>query len=79
MRRTDSKYNRNFVLELAETSTDRIKKLASELLPAFLDSSFTETAVVCNPAVVEELVQEFKTFGIELKVIESLENSFLSE
>ena len=77
MRKTDSKYNRNFVLALASTSTSRIKELAAELLPAFLDPAATQTAVVCNPGAVPDLVDEFKQFDIELNVVESLEESFL--
>jgi len=77
MRKTDSKYNRNFVLALASTSTSRIKELAAELLPAFLDPAATQTAIVCNPGAVPDLVDEFKQFDIELNVVESLEESFL--
>lgn len=79
MRGTDTKHNRGFIKELAGTSTERIKKLASRLLPAFLDSNATQTAIVCNPAAVAELVEEFKQFNIELNVIESLEDSFLAD
>ena len=77
LRRTDSKYNRNFVLQLAATSTGRIKALAASLLPAFLDASLTKTAIVCNPAAVEDIVTEFREFDIELNEVDSLEDSFL--
>lgn len=79
IRGTDTKHNRGFIKELAATSTDRIKKLASTLLPAFLDANATMTAIVCNPSTVAELVDQFKQFNIELTVIESLEESFLAE
>jgi len=79
MRQTDSKYNRQFVLALAETSTERIKKLASSLLPAFLDSNTSRTVVVCNPTTVQELQEEYQEFGIQLNLIESLEDSFIAE
>jgi len=63
----------------AETSTERIKKLASSLLPAFLDSNTSRTVVVCNPTTVQELQEEYQEFGIQLNLIESLEDSFIAE
>merc|ERR1719495_495809 len=77
MRATNSHYNRQFVRALADTSSNRIKQLASELLPAFLDASRTQTVVVCNPSSLGDLVEEFETeFGIQLHTIESLEQFF---
>ncbi|XP_023322562.1 uncharacterized protein C05D11.1 [Eurytemora carolleeae] len=79
IRRTDAMYNRNFVLELAEKTGDMvIRQLAADILPIFLDSSRTQSVVVCNPAVLPTLVEQFQQFDIDLQVIDDLENSFIS-
>ena len=72
-------YNRNFVLELAEKTGDMvIQQLAADILPIFLDSSRTQSVVVCNPAVLPTLVEQFQQFDIDLQVVDDLENSFIS-
>ena len=68
-------YNRNFIRHLSETTDESIKQLAADILPAFFDSSKTQSVVVCNPSLVSELVEQFKQFNIELLVIEDLEQS----
>jgi len=77
VRNTDTKYNRDFVYALGNTSTESIKNLATRILPAFLDPATTQTVIVCNPSAVEDLVEQFQDFDIPLTVIESLDQSFL--
>lgn len=79
MRDTDSKYNRQFVRALGRVQLDGIKAAARSLLPTFLATESTQTVVVCNPSSVEDVIVDFKEFGIQLSTYPSLEESFLNE
>jgi hypothetical protein len=79
MRNTDTSFNRQFVKSLANISFEGIQDNARKLLPAFLDSSATNTVIVCSPAAIEDVTEGFKQFGIELTTWESLEDSFLAK
>ena len=79
MRKTDTSFNRQFVKSLANISFEGIKENAGKLLPAFLDSSATNTVVVCSPAALEDVIEGFKQFDIELTTWETLEDSFLTQ
>ena len=37
------------------------------------------TAIVCNPASVAKIVQDFKEVGIELETYKALEDTFLAD
>ena len=79
MRGTDSKYNRQFVRDLGRVELKEIIETAERILPAFLSSDLTQTVVVCNPASVRDIVQEFGELGIELKTFDTLEDTFLAD
>ena len=51
---------------------------AQKYLPRFLDSKQTQTAVVCSPPEVENIKYIFSHFGLDLKEINDLENSILT-
>ena len=77
MRGTDSKYNRQFVRALGRVKLVDIKAAARRLLPEFLSEKMTQTVIVCNPASIGSIVQDFSKLGIELKSYETLEDTFL--
>ena len=79
IRGTDSKYNRDFVRALARVELADILRTAQRILPAFLSADTTMTAIVCNPASVAKIVQDFKELGIELKTYKALEDTFLAD
>jgi len=79
MRSTDSKYNRHFVRALGRVTLDGVKAAAKRLLPPFLAPDSTQTVVVCNPSSVEDVVNDFKEFDIELSTYRELEDTFLNE
>ena len=54
-----------------------IKAAARRLLPEFLSEKTTQTVIVCNPASIGSIVQDFRELGIELKSYETLEDTFL--
>ena len=79
IRGTDSKYNRDFVRALGRVELADILRTAQRILPAFLSPDTTMTAIVCNPASVGKIVQDFKELGIELKTYKALEDTFLAD
>ena len=79
IRGTDSKYNRDFVRALGRVELADIVRTAQRILPAFLSADTTMTAIVCNPASVAKIVQDFKGLGIELKTYKALEDTFLAD
>jgi len=79
MRKTDSKYNRQFVRALGRVQLEDLKAAAKRLLPAFLSADTSMTVVVCNPSTVEDIVADFREFGIELTTYQELEETFLNE
>ena len=76
MRGTDSKYNRQFVRTLGRVQLESIKFVAQKFLPLFLSEDTSQTAIVCNPASIKEIVEDFKKFGIELTTYDTLEENF---
>ena len=79
IRGTDSKYNRDFVRALGRVELADIVRTAQRILPAFLSAHTTMTAIVCNPASVAKIIQDFKELGIELKTYEALEDTFQAD
>merc|ERR1719209_1323233 len=79
MRKTDSKYNRQFVRSLGRVQLEDLKAAAKRLLPAFLSAETSMTVVVCNPSNLEDIVADFQQFGIELNTYQELEDTFLNE
>jgi len=77
MRGTDSKYNRQFVRALGRVNLSDIQSAAKRILPEFLSEKSTQTVIVCNPASIENIIQDFRDLGIELKNYENLEDTFL--
>ena len=77
MRGTDSKYNRQFVRALGRVKLSDIKAAAKRILPEFLSENSTQTVIVCNPASIENIVQDFAELGIQLKSYQELEDTFL--
>ena len=77
MRGTDSKYNRQFVRALGRVKLEDIRAAARTVLPPFLSGHSTQTVIVCNPASVTGIVNDFSQLGIELKTYNTLEDTFL--
>jgi len=72
LRKTDTKYNRKFVENVAKTATEKIKEKATYLLPDFFNEKKSHTAIVCNPTLIEEIKKKFHDFDINLSIINSL-------
>ena len=46
-------------------------------MPEFLSEKSTQTVIVCNPASIGGIVEDFKGLGIQLKSYHALEDTFL--
>ena len=66
----DPYYNRRFVARIADVKLEDVMDLAKRLLPAFLDADLTQTAIVCGPSEVEDIVTSFRGHGIDLRVLD---------
>jgi len=77
MRQTDSYYNRNFVRSLGKVSLEDIKTAAREILPLFLSDSSSQTVLICPPASLQEVCQDFTNSGLELTKYSHLEDTVL--
>ena len=72
MRKTDSKYNREFIQALGRVQLADLKTVAMKFLPAFLEANSSQSGIVCNPNTVEDIVTDFREFGIELTAYEGI-------
>jgi len=77
-RETDSKYNRFFTKSLARVNTDDVKAAADKILPQFLLSNSTQTVVVCNKGKINQVVEDLSKYGMEIKLYDSYEDTFLN-
>jgi len=78
MRKTDSKFNRQFVRSLGKVSLKDLQKVASSLLPDFLSPSSSSSVVVCNPSAVEQIVDDLAGLGLNFTSYSSIEDTFLN-
>ncbi len=74
----DNEYNRRFVASIAAVTMDEIKAAAVKFLPQFLDASATQSAVACGPADVESMSKVFADYGINVKVIDDIDDSVMA-
>jgi len=77
-RETDSRYNRVFTKSLAKVNADDLKAAAEKILPQFLLANSTQTVVVCNKGKINQVVEDLSKFGMEIKLYESYEDTFLN-
>lgn len=73
----DHKYNKEMLEKIAKVTIDDLKQIGSTYIEPLFDTSKARTAVCCNPSKVEEIVKDFKEIGVNLTVLESLEEEIL--
>ena len=74
----DPFYNRRFVKRLSKVTVADVQGLAMKYLPLFQEPDLTRTAVVCGTSQVEGVKENFAQYGLNLTVIEDLEDSILT-
>ena len=75
----DPFYNRRFVKKLAKVTVADVQRLARKYLPLFEEVELTRTAVVCGSSQVKGVAENFKQYGLNLTVIDDVDNSILTE
>ena len=75
----DPFYNRRFVKRLDKVAIDDVQALAKKYLPLFEDPELTRTAIVCGSSQVNEIKENFAQYGINLTVIDNLDDSILTQ
>ena len=68
----DRDYTRKFLEMVNNVTIDDLKRVAPQYL-APLFSAQSRTTVVCNPSKVQEIAAEFKSKGVEMEILNSLE------
>ena len=76
---TDPFYNRRFVKKLAKVTVADVQRLAMKYLPLFQEVELTRTAIVCGSSQVEGVTENFKQYGLDLTVIDDVDNSILTQ
>ena len=75
----DPFYNRRFVKKLAKVTVADVQRLARKYLPLSEEVELTRTAVVCGSSQVKGVAENFKQYGLNLTVIDDVDNSILTE
>ena len=75
----DPYYNRRFVKKLAKVSLKDVQLLAFKYLPLFEMEALTRTAITCGSSQVDSVTDSFKNYNIDLKVIDDVDNSVMTE
>ena len=55
-----------------------MKEAAKRFLPRFLDAEVSMTAVTCGPGEVPSMAEFMNDIGFEMKVVEDIEDSVMS-
>ncbi|CAG2250937.1 unnamed protein product [Mytilus edulis] len=67
-----------WVTSMQPVTIEDLKRIGSTYIAPLFDSDKVRTAVCCNPSKVKETANDFKQFGVNLTVLDSLEEDFLS-
>ena len=75
----DPFYNRRFVKRLAKVTVADVQGLAMKYLPLFQEPDLTRTAIVCGSSQVDGVKENFTKYGLNLTVIDDLDDSILTQ
>ncbi|XP_064616831.1 uncharacterized protein C05D11.1-like [Liolophura sinensis] len=73
----DHNYNKELMEKIAKVTIDDLKRVGPKYLAPLFEPSQFRVSVCCHPTKVEEICNEFKELGVELKVLPSLDDSSL--
>ena len=62
---------------LGKVSLADIKTAARQILPLFLSDKTSQTVLICPPASLEEVTEDFNNSGLQLNTLSSLEDTIL--
>ncbi|XP_076754478.1 uncharacterized protein C05D11.1 [Xylocopa sonorina] len=72
-------YTQQMVQRVSEVTIEDMGRIASQYLKPLFDPNECRTTVVCHPSKVPEIVDAFKTFNHNLKLYNTLEESYLND
>ncbi|XP_033227850.1 uncharacterized protein C05D11.1-like [Belonocnema kinseyi] len=72
-------YNRQMVKNISAVTLEDIHRVAPKYIKQLLDPKSCITSVVCHPGKASEVADAFTEYGHDLKVYNSLEETYLSE
>ena len=55
-----------------------IKTAARQILPLFLSDKTSQTVLICPPATLQEVAEDFSNSGLELNQLSTLEDTILN-
>ncbi|XP_053381490.1 uncharacterized protein C05D11.1-like isoform X2 [Mercenaria mercenaria] len=70
-------YNKDLLKLISKVSLDDLKRVGAKYIAKLFDEKEVRRAVCCNPSKVNEVVQTFKSIGVEMQVVPSLDEEFL--
>ena len=62
---------------LGKVSLADIKTAARQILPLFLSDKTSQTVLICPPASLEEVTEDFNNSGLQLNKLSTLEETIL--
>ncbi|XP_069695441.1 uncharacterized protein C05D11.1-like [Periplaneta americana] len=74
----DHDYNRRLVQLISKVTTDDLNRVGAKYIAPLFDPQKSKTTIVCHPSKAEEIAAGFKVLNHEMKVYQTLEESFLS-
>ena len=72
-------YTQQMVRRISAVTIDDMSRIASQYLKPLFDPKECKTTVVCHPSKVTEIADAFKALNHDLKLFNSLEESYLNE
>ena len=62
---------------LGKVSLADIKTAARQILPLFLSDKTSQTVLICPPASLQEVTEDFNNSGLQLNKLSTLEETIL--
>lgn len=72
-------YNQQMVRRISAVTIEDTGRIATQYLKSLFDPKECKTTIVCHPSKVPEIADAFKTLNHDLKLYNSLEESYLNE
>lgn len=70
---TDKNYNREFLASVDRVTVEDLVRVGNLYMAKLFEPSLSRTSLVCNPSKMEEIKKGFTELGLELTVVDSIE------
>ncbi|KAK7094598.1 uncharacterized protein C05D11.1-like [Littorina saxatilis] len=79
LRGVEHTHNKDMVKKVAKVTVADLKPVGKKYLAPLFDTTITRCVTCVNPSKVEEVTADFKKLGLEMKVLSSLDDEFLTQ